>query len=274
MHQDFVICNPDKGKGVVILNHDDYVEKMNDVLSDQTKFIEIGTPDYQTIFKLEDKINRTLKQFKDEGVINEKTYNDLYCSGSSFGILYGSPKVHKNNVPLRPILAAYNAPNFNLAKFLVPILKGLTSNPFTLLNSSMFIPQILSQNTNSLMVSFDVSSLFTNVPLQETIDIILNKLFTSQDSVVNGFNKVNFRKLLELAVMNTNFIFNGKLYKQVDGMAMGSPLGPTFANIFMCHLEEQFLSQCPDHFKPMFYRRYVDDTFVLFSNMDAAQNFF
>ena len=73
--------------------------------------------------------------------------------------------------------------------------------------------------------------------------------------------------------MNTNFIFNGKLYKQVDGMAMGSPLGPTFANIFMCHLEEQFLSQCPDHFKPMFYRRYVDDTFVLFSNMDAAQNF-
>ena len=271
--KDIVICSPDKGKGVVILNHDDYVEKMNDVLSDQNKFIEIGTPDYKTIFKLEDKINRTLKQFKDEGVIDNKTYDDLYCSGSSFGILYGLPKVHKNNVPLRPILAAYNAPNFNLAKFLVPILNKLTSNPYTLLNSATFIPQILRQNANSFMVSFDVQSLFTNVPLQETIDIILNKLFPTPDSIVNGFNRVNFEKLLELAVMNTNFIFNGKLYKQVDGMAMGSPLGPTFANIFMCHLEEQFISQCPDHFKPRFYKRYVDDTFVLFSNRDAAQSF-
>ena len=56
-------------------------------------------------------------------------------------------------------------------------------------------------------------------------------------------------------------------------MAMGSPLGPTFANIFMCHLEELFLSQCPSHFKPLFYRRYVDDTFLLFKDKDHASLF-
>ena len=56
-------------------------------------------------------------------------------------------------------------------------------------------------------------------------------------------------------------------------MAMGSPLGPTFANIFMCHLEEKFLAECPSWFKPVYYRRYVDDTFALFHQQEHAQLF-
>ena len=84
------------------------------------------------------------------------------------------------------------------------------------------------------MVSFDVESLFTNVPLIETINLILDSLFPSDTTVFHGFNKNDFRKVLELAVLDTYFIFNGKVYKQTDGMAMGSPLGPTFSNIFMC----------------------------------------
>ena len=56
-------------------------------------------------------------------------------------------------------------------------------------------------------------------------------------------------------------------------MAMGSPLGPTFANIFMCNLEESIFSDCPDEFKPKYYRRFVDDTFALFQNLDQANGF-
>ena len=205
--------------------------------------------------------------------MDDQTYQSLYSSGSSFGILYGLPKIHKENVPLRPILAAYNSPSFPIAKYLVPLLKNLTTNLYTLLNSAQFIPEILQQNPNHYMVSFDVCSLFTNVPLLETIDIILNKLFPNQDSIFNGFNAISFRKLLELAVMDNNFIFNQKVFKQIDGMAMGSPLGPTFANIFMCHLEEMYLEQCPLAFRPIFYRRYVDDTFMLFKEKHHATLF-
>ena len=61
--------------------------------------------------------------------------------------------------------------------------------------------------------------------------------------------------MLELAVTETYFTFNDKIYKQTDGMAMGSQLGPTFANIFMCYIETMFLDQCPESFKPLFYRR-------------------
>ena len=268
-----MLCRPDKGKGIVLLNRTDYVEKMNTILSDQTKFSEIGSPEFAIIFRLEDKINRTLKQFKDENILNDHVYQDLYSSGSSFGTLYGLPKIHKENVPLRPILASYNSPNFSIAKYLVPLLNALTINQHTIINASKFIPQILLQDTNSFMVSFDVKSLFTNVPLLETINIILNKLFPTEFTLFHGFDKVSFKKLLELAVTDTHFLFNGKLYKQVDGMAMGSPLGPTFANIFMCFLEEQMLDLCPVTFKPLFYRRYVDDTFVLFRDESHATLF-
>ena len=66
------------------------------------------------------------------------------------------------------------------------------------------------------------------------------------------------------------FINNARFYKQIDGLGMGLPLGPTFANICMCAHEEQWLVDCPVRFKPLFYRRYVDDTFVLFSDLSHA----
>ena len=59
----------------------------------------------------------------------------------------------------------------------------------------------------------------------------------------------------------------------MGGMAMGTSLGPTFANICMCSLEEDMLDNCPLAFHPLFYRRYVDDTFLLFRSKVAADNF-
>ena len=64
------------------------------------------------------------------------------------------------------------------------------------------------------------------------------------------------------------------MYKQVDGVAMGSPLGPTLANVFMCHMEKKWLSQCPIEFKPVLYKRYVDDTFLLFNSDSHVDLFF
>ena len=65
---------------------------------------------------------------------------------------------------------------------------------------------------------------------------------------------------------NSFFLFNGKYYKKIEGLGMGLPLGPTFTNIFMCHHEKNWLDDCPDLFKPVFYNRYIDDTFVLFKD--------
>ena len=112
------------------------------------------------------------------------------------------------------------------------------------------------------MASFDIENLYTNIPLVETIDIISDKLFTLPCSVVLGLPRSMFKALLELSVMHIFFLFNGKFYKQTDGLGMGQPLSPTFANIFLYFYEEKWISSCPPHFKPVFYRRYIDDTFL------------
>ena len=82
------------------------------------------------------------------------------------------------------------------------------------------------------MGSLDVDSLFTNIPLEETINICTNLLYNNED-IIEGINKSEFKNLLSLATQESYFIFNDVLYKQKDGVAMGSPLGPTMTNFFL-----------------------------------------
>jgi hypothetical protein len=275
-NESIIITKPDKGKGVVILNKADYIMKIDNILSDSTKFrkVEDGLNNFKLVYKIEDKINRFLLKLKNDNSITADTYSSLHSTGSSFGLLYGSPKVHKGpSVPLRPILAAYNLPNYKLAKYLVPLLSHLTINQHSIKNSFEFSKFICSQNINKTLVSYDVESLFTNIPLKETIDIILNKLFPSQGHIYCNFNRSQFKSLLELAVLDTHFLFNKQLFKQSEGMAMGSPLGPTFANIFMNFLESEFLERAPQNIKPSFYNRYVDDILCGFDKLEHTELF-
>jgi len=124
-----------------------------------------------------------------------------------------------------------------------------------------------------ILVSFDVSSLFTNVPVDETIEMLAEKGFKD-----NWFNKeydLNITKtdlieLLEVATKNQLFQFEGNLFEQVDGVAMGSPLGPLMANAFMCNIEEKLENQ---NKMPAFYKRYVDDTLSKMPDVSSASEF-
>ena len=93
------------------------------------------------------------------------------------------------------------------------------------------------------MGSLDGDSLFTNIPLDETIDICVNQLFENTDTV-EGFAKSELKQLLSLATKESYFIFNGLLYKQIDGVAMGSHLGPSLTNAFLSYHEKNWLNNC------------------------------
>jgi hypothetical protein len=130
----------------------------------------------------------------------------------------------------------------------------------------------LNVNENSYMTRFDVTSLYTNVPVLETIKILCEKAF-AKTSFFHGFNRKTFEELLTLSVSQTYFLFNSILYQQIDGLSMGNPLAPTLANIFLCNLENEFLEACPAAFRPIFYKRYLDDTFVIFKEKQHARLF-
>ena len=283
-NKNIIVTKPDKGRGVVILNKDKYLESMSTILSDSSKFRIISDPIRKYCTKIEDKINRFLSQLKHLNCIDEETYRHLYVAGSAPGIMYGLPKIHKSDFSakfqFRPILAAYNQASYKISKFLVPILQPFTTNQYTVSNSSEFsrIISTYQDAENYYMASFDIESLFTSIPLHETIQIGLKKLFSDQQpakgiTAVPGFTKDLFRKLLEHAVLNSFFLFGGTYYKQVEGLGMGLPLGPTFANMFMCHHEDSWLKDCPPVFAPVRYLRYVDDTFLLFREKSHAPQF-
>ena len=113
---------------------------------------------------------------------------------------------------------------------------------------------------------------FTNIPLEETVKISTESVYGQNDSI-EGLNKSEFKELLSLFIKESSFIFNEILYKQIDGLSMGSPLGPTLANAFLCFYEKKWLEQCPEKFKPVYYRRYVDNTFVLLRSRDHLIKF-
>ena len=268
-----LITRPDKGRGTVVMNRNDYIKKVEQILSDTSKFKVIKEDIFKLITRLEDKLARLLRKLSKLNIITKESYNFISTFGSSPGILYGLPKTHKKDVPVRPVLSTIGSFNYNLAKFLVPIIEPLTTNQYTLKNSFEFVNDIKKKNlTNKIMASFDITSLFTNIPLNETINIIVKQLFKDTDLFM-GFTRKLFTEMLELAVKDSPFQFNDKFYSQCDGVAMGNCLGPTFANAFLCYYENIWLSNCPNSFKPLYYKRYVDDTFLLFNSADHIPRF-
>ena len=98
------------------------------------------------------------------------------------------------------------------------------------------------------MESFDIHSLFTNIPLDETI-ICVDLVFHKKKKV-KSMLKRHFKQLLTLSVKPSCFLFNDVYYKQVDGVAMGSPLGPTLANLFLVYYEHKWLKSVLYSFGP------------------------
>ena len=107
------------------------------------------------------------------------------------------------------------------------------------------------------MVSFDVKSLFKNVPLNSTIDIILKRIY-EKNELVTSVTKNETKEMLILCTKNVHFTFESRTYVQTDGVAMASPLGLVLADIVMIELENSLLPKLTKYIT--FWKRYLDDT--------------
>ena len=149
------------------------INKMKRLISDETKFKKLSQNPTKS---RENSLISYLRNLKRDGIIDDATFRKILPCGSSAGVLYGLPKVHKAGCPFRPIVSSVNTYNYNLASFLVSVLKPISTNQFTIKDSFSFVDWVKShKHNNEIMCSFDVCSLFTNVPLDETIQICLNK---------------------------------------------------------------------------------------------------
>ena len=132
------------------------------------------------------------------------------------------------------------------------------------INDSFCFAKVIQQlevNFNdSILLSFDICSLFTNVPLAETIEICTKTLYNGH-LPTPVIPKHVFIEVMKTATTSVEFSFINIMYRQIDGVAMGSPLGPAVASIFVGYYESKLFTEIS---KPTVYCRYVDDTFSLF----------
>ena len=143
---------------------------------------------------------------------------------------------------LRTIIANTGTATYETARYLAELLAPLGKSKHTISNTKDFITRLKTERIPKRfkMISFDVKSLFTNVPLEETIDIILNKIYDEKKIETNIPRNI-MKDLLYLCTKHVHFTYSGKLYTQIDGVAIGSLLGPHLANMFMISLEEAII---------------------------------
>ena len=141
------------------------------------------------------------------------------------------------------------------------MLKPLTKSDYSIDSTKDFVGKVRGTNIpeGHELISFDVVSLFTSVPLDYTIEIILDKIYKDK-LIKTKLKREERKKLLQICTKEMHFSFNGVIYRQINGVAMGSPLGPVLANVFMVELEKTLVPQL-DGSVALWYR-YVDDTFT------------
>ena len=255
-NNDIVIRKADKSSVYVIMNKSEYLSKVNDLLKDTSKFKHISSNPTEDLKKntneVIDAVNAVIGDIKLPNIVGD--YQP--------GYLYGNVKIHKEGNPLRPIISQIPTPTYNLAKSLNKIISPFIPNQYTIKSTNDFLDILHSNNCNGVIGSLDVESLFTNVPIDETIGIILKHVFNHPTIAPPKIPPKLLQRLLELCTKESPFKSpEGKLYQQIGGVAMGSPLGPTFANFYMGELENKVFEN--PNLKPLIYARYVDDIFIV-----------
>ena len=241
---------------------------MKPILNDTTKFLDLGpVTNKDNTAKIESRIQRRLLQLRKGSLISKQVYEPIRPTGSQQPRMYGLLKIHKKNVPLRPILSMTGSAQHQLAKWLTSLLQPVFQNlSYTcVFDSFTFVKEVRKFTffpSSIFLCSFYISSLLTNVPLAETIKICADA-FYNDDSITPSFSRNIFVELTQLATSSVEFSFNNNMHRQIDGVAMGSPLGPALINIFVSYQEAKLFNIAK---RPLVYFWYVDDTFAVFNN--------
>ena len=244
-------------------------------MQDNSKFENLGpSSEFDNTAKIESHIQRRLLELKKEGLLPSKIYSRIRPTGSQRPRMYGLPKIHKQDVPLRPILSMTGSAQHQLAQWLTSVIDPVLSlySTYCISDSFTFADKVKTFNfpPSVFLCSYDVCSLFTNVPLAETIEICANALYDGE-LTPPPFPRAVFVELMQTATSSVEFSFNNIMHRQIDGVAMGSPLGPSLANIFVGYYKALLFKRVN---KPLMYYRYVDDTFTVFNDEDECNEFF
>ena len=221
------------------------------------------------------KLIKLLKEFKKTGNLDEAKYTKLYPTSCCVPQLYGTPKIHKEGAPLRPICSSINSVHYETGKYLADILSTIVGKScHHIKNTEDFVSKVkqLRIDSDEILVSYDVSSLFTCIPVDSAVQVVTDLLKQHRDwKAKTNLTSNQVVELLQLYLNSSYFVARGQYYQQCEGCTMGGSASPVIANLFMEHFETNTLENST--IKPKVWMRFVDDTFVIIRKADA-DNFF
>lgn len=284
-----VVKQADKGGAIVIMDSDYYRGKVLEQLNDPHYYSEIPSNIDNATMK---KIKKIASQ---HGLLTQREQEYITSFEVKCSNFYGLPKIHKSkqiqeavklqnsecvkifqpaDLKLRPIVAGPSCPTHRLSNLLDIILKPLCQHiPSYLRDDLDFIAQLpLEIDEETLLVSFDVTSLYTNIPHELGIEAIRFWVNKHPEAVHPRFNEAFIIESLKIILQNNTFYFDGKYYKQILGTAMGTKVAPTYANLVMGYLEHKLYEIVKANFGDTFsmyikgcWKRYLDDCFIIWT---------
>ncbi|XP_070547586.1 uncharacterized protein [Ptychodera flava] len=174
--RNIVILPADKGRSTVILNKEEYKSKMSGLVNDETTYVRLRNDPTR---RVKNKLVNTLKRWKKDNKIDSKLYNKLYPTSEVVPKLYGLPKIHKKDSPLRPIVSSIGGVMYSTAKYLATVIGPLAGKTeHHIINSTDFVQKIkgLEVPPGQKLISYDVSALFTSIPVDQALHVIKDRL--------------------------------------------------------------------------------------------------
>ncbi|XP_068739082.1 uncharacterized protein [Montipora capricornis] len=234
-----MILPADKGRVIVVLNKEEYHTKCQAILSDTNTYKKLKA-DPTSRYKKE--FATALRDLKDRKVIDYALHSKLYTTCDQTTRFCGLPKIYKVNCPLRPIVSSIGTISYQIPRYVADILSPLVGKTeHYVKNSKAFAEEVrtLQVAPDEELRSYDVSALFTSVPVDKALVLIHKKL--EEDDTLKDRTPMapkDVVTLLSLCLNCTYFLYQGQFYQQIHGAAMGSPVSTikAYAQEFTDHL--------------------------------------
>ena len=258
------IKKADKGTSTVIMNKKDKIHEGQIQLDVRENYKALSS---LMVSETHHRVTQLIKALHHDNHIDTMTEKWLLLTQNPprIPIFYTLTKIHKPNPVGRPIISGCEGPTERISSFLDYLLQPIAKAQKSYLKDTTDFINFIEKTKvekNAVLVSMDVTSLYTNIPQEEGIATVCNAYETfhkNSPPIPTHY----IREMLNLILKENSFEFNGKHYLQTHGTAMGTRVAVAFANIFMSKIETEIILHSSN--KPLVWKRYLDDIFSLWN---------